>query len=279
MKIVLAELNTDVMSTLVPLFPQLEMLCTFYYADNSHLSRMRTLAPKKFYFDSGVVQLRRASRISPGNRDITAQSLIEFCKKNADVVKYMFSLDIGDIEEQLKNAFEMLAAGVPVIPIWHGHMDKSVIDRFAEKTDYIAISMFKVGGISNKTRAKTFLDDFWAYLLKRNLFPRLRVHCLGVEQPKILLRYPFYSVDASSYNTAFRYGAIHKYDLASFKNVRAKYGRKNNEGLLRETGHRGLLTLRRDYKEQAVLSVKERMKAQDLITRVWATRGITWPED
>jgi len=274
MKIILADVNLNAIEVVAPAVPEMEILMSYYFLETRYYTRL-PLLNKKFYFDSGVVQLRKKSQIQK-KKEVSNDILIKLYK-DTDFVKYIFNLDIGEIKDQLHSYDVMRKAGVPTIPIWHGHMPFDIIDRFVETTDYIAISMFKLAGKNKETNVYAYLDKFWTYIMNRNLFP-LKVHILGVERPNILLKYPFYSCDASSYTASMRFGAIHKFTLQGFKNLKLRYNKKTVKDMARGLGVHAINSKEKRYKIQAVNSAKERLKAQRLITKVWENRGVVWKD-
>lgn len=57
---------------------------------------------------------------------------------------------------------------------------------------------------------EVWLDGVWNIIMKEN--PSLKVHGFAMTDPINMLRYPWYSVDSSSWTWAFRYGLVYLFN-------------------------------------------------------------------
>ena len=96
---------------------------------------------------------------------------------------------------------------MPVLPVFHVGEDwtwlKKIVDTGA---DYIAF-----GGMVPYTRQRKLLDSWlrkaWSFLPET-----MRVHGFGMTTWPLLIKYPWYSVDSSSWTSGFRYAQIALFD-------------------------------------------------------------------
>ena len=223
-----------------------------------------------FYLDSGVFTARKKGA------NITLDELIDFYHKHEETIDYVFNLDIGNDEEQLENARILKAAGVPVIPIFHGDMmygtmDLDYISRMAEITPYIAVGLKLKGNLSFD-----YVDSIFEYIYKNNLWP-LKVHALGTERFDFLSKYPFYSADSSTFASAYAFGRISFFDDRRLK-IRNMHPKdefakafKLDINSMKYIGNTGVSREERIYQ-----NIMPRHEYQKFLTDLWAKKGIVW---
>lgn len=142
--------------------------------------------------------------------DVTYHEFLVYCRKalrSPDPPVEIFALDeIGNPEVSLRNAVRMRDAGVQCIPTFHQGSPWDCLRSIdAEGFDKIALG----GLVGTRVDAlRGWLEECFA-----RLWPR-KLHGFGVTSRQILLRFPFHSVDATSWEigpTAFgnwnRYGS------------------------------------------------------------------------
>jgi len=142
---------------------------------------------------------------------IDIDAYIEYLQENAKYIDYYFNLDvIGDPVASLKNFLYMKRKGMDPIPVYHALEEKTsplkFLYHYMDHTDYIAI-----GAIAkmNMSRRIQLLDITWAdHLTYDDGMPKVKVHGLGMTSHLLMLRYPFYSVDSTSWVMYGRYGGI-----------------------------------------------------------------------
>lgn len=157
----------------------------------------------KIFMDSGAFSFK-----SYGLPPIKIDSYIKHIKKFKSVLTVYANMDvIGDAEATWDNQYKMEEAGLNPIPIYHPVTDDiKYLERCIDNYDYFAI-----GGIAHnpslslRTRV---LDNCWEYLCDKDGFPRRKVHGFGLAAPKLMMRYPWYSIDTSSYMDYGQYGII-----------------------------------------------------------------------
>lgn len=105
----------------------------------------------------------------------------------------IFGLDvIGDPEASLRNCERMIKAGIPAVPTFHLGCPLHYVETEAARYPKIAL-----GGMVGKPSKQVI--RFTAQVFSR-IWPK-RIHGFGLVREKLLLRYPFHSVDASSWET------------------------------------------------------------------------------
>lgn len=126
-----------------------------------------------------------------------------------------FNLDvIGDGKASYDNWKKLRSLGVDSIPVFHLGTDEKYLHKYLAQTDYIGI-----GAIANlDTKARLMgLDWVWNnHLANSDGTPKLKVHGLGLTSVRIMLRYPWYSVDSSTATKTAMFGKVHVPELKYF---------------------------------------------------------------
>lgn len=161
----------------------------------------------KVFLDSGAFSAHTLGV----SLDITAYC--DYIKQNIDILRVedgavMASVldGIGDPLKTYQNQLEMERQGAKPLPCFHFGEDTRYLDWYVERYPYITI-----GGMVGKTSAQleTWLDRIWEkHLIDGSGRPRLKVHAFGITAVPIMERYPWYSVDSSSWVQAMAFGSI-----------------------------------------------------------------------
>lgn len=111
---------------------------------------------------------------------------------------------IGDPAATERETRNMAAAlpGVRVLPTFHVGESWEYLERYVADYGYIAL-----GGMVPYTRQRATLAA-WLDRCFKIIPPHVGVHGFGVTTWSLLLRYPFTSVDSSSWVAGFRYGNL-----------------------------------------------------------------------
>lgn len=156
-------------------------------------------------------------------KEVNLDDYIAYCLEHMDKVEAIANLDVipgrpfqkitpADIENSAKQGWEnyerMLAAGIPkdkLIHIFHQGEDFKWLKRMVDEIPYIGLSP-----ANDKTTAQkeAWLDECMQYVLDANGYPRVKFHGFAVTSLRLMLRYPWYSVDSTTWNVYARYGAI-----------------------------------------------------------------------
>ena len=133
---------------------------------------------------------------------------------NLDVIP----TDAIDLEksagEGWRNYLRLKELGVDSIPVLHYGESLTWLDKMLNQTDYVGL-----GGVSKNNVAKNrpWFDKVFSYLDRHNV-KGLKVHGYGTTAPRMLVRYPWHSVDSS---TANKVAGVKKCFLPKFVNGRA----------------------------------------------------------
>jgi hypothetical protein len=140
---------------------------------------------------------------------IVLTDYIKFIKEHENEIEVYANLDvIGKPEATWKNQMIMEEAGLSPLPVFHYGEETIWLKRILDR-DYDYMSLGGMVPISI-TKLLPWLDYlFKIYLTDRNGMPRLKVHGFGMTSLKIMLRYPWYSVDSTSWVMTGRLGSIY----------------------------------------------------------------------
>ena len=137
---------------------------------------------------------------------IDIQEYISFVQSNSKVLDVYANLDvIGDPEATLQNQKIMEKAGLKPLPVFHvGEDEQKYLKHYVDNYDYVAI-----GGMVKYGRLTEFLDRvFSKYICDDKGMPKVKVHGFGMTNLKLMLRYPWYSVDSTSWIMTGSLGSI-----------------------------------------------------------------------
>ena len=140
--------------------------------------------------------------------EIDIMDYIAFIKKNDKHITHYSNLDvIGSAKGTLKNQQIMEKEGLTPIPVFHyGEDEKFLVDYLSKGYKYISLG----GMVPISTSALIhWLDHlFTKYLTDKNGTPNIKVHGFGLTSFVLMLRYPWYSVDSTSWVVTGRLGSL-----------------------------------------------------------------------
>lgn len=155
----------------------------------------------QLFLDSGAFSAK-----SQGVK-INVKDYISFIKENEKHIDVYANLDvIGNPRATLRNQRIMEDAGLNPIPVFHfGEDEEKYLKLLIEKYNYIAI-----GGMVKSGNLISFLDRVFSnYICNKKGIPKVKVHGFGLTSLKLMLRYPWYSVDSTSWVVTGRMGSIY----------------------------------------------------------------------
>lgn len=136
------------------------------------------------------------------------EKYIEFIKEHKDYIDVYANLDIiNNAEATYKNQKYLESKGINPIPVFHLGTDISWLKRYlAEGYDYIALG----GIVPNPPNVIIpILDDlFEKYLTDKDGYPLVKLHGFAVTSVKLVIRYPWWSVDSTSWVKFGKYGIV-----------------------------------------------------------------------
>lgn len=177
-----------------------------YIHKQTYLDRIRNTGDKVF-LDSGAF-----SAFSLGIK-VDLPAYCEWVKRNEDVVRrddgiLMASVldGIGDPLQTYRNQLAMEELGVKALPCFHYGEDERYLEYYISKYEYITL-----GGMVPISTPQLFhwLDRIWGkYLTDGSGKPRLKIHGFGLTSVPLMTRYPWYSVDSSSWIQLAAHGNV-----------------------------------------------------------------------
>lgn len=179
-------------------FNRLESFC--YITSERHLIQNYNV----FLLDSGAFTFMSSLKSGTVNWDDYIGRYADFI--NEYNVKYFFELDIDVIVgikevERLRNKLESLT-NKKCIPVWHKSRGKDYWLKMVKDYDYVAI-----GGIVTR-EIKPSEYKYFTWLLNEAKKENCKVHGLGFTNLTGLHKYPFYSVDSTSWLSGNRFGSV-----------------------------------------------------------------------
>lgn len=175
---------------------------SYFYARGHHLKALRERG-ESLFLDSGAY-----SAFTQGS-EIDIKDYARFIKDNADVVHIASNLDdITSAEKTYDNQRRLEDLGAAVKPVVHVRDDPKWIEKYlADGYD----TLFLGGMVPESTPTlKTWLDNVWAgYLTKPDGTARVDVHGFGLTTESLMVRYPWFSVDSTTWVMKARFGIVH----------------------------------------------------------------------
>jgi len=153
---------------------------------------------------------------------IDLDQYITFCLKYARYIDYIINLDVipaefgrrptkAEAEQSAKDGWRnykyMLSKGIPyekLIPVFHQGEDMKWLTRM-KKIPYIGLSPANDRTTSQKIQ---WLDECMNYVTDADGYPVNKWHGFAVTSLRLMLRYPWYSVDSTSWVITGRNGAV-----------------------------------------------------------------------
>ena len=138
---------------------------------------------------------------------------VSYIKRNADILRnedgvVMASVldGIGDPLQTWRNQLEMEELGFRPLPCFHAGEDERYLEHYVRNYEYITLG----GMVGTSTKQLTiWLDRMWnRYLVDGSGNPKIKVHGFGITAIPIMERYPWFSVDSSSWIQTAAFGGI-----------------------------------------------------------------------
>lgn len=153
---------------------------------------------KKVFLDSGAY-----SAFTKGVK-VDIRAYCEYIQKNLDIIEVVDGVlcasvldGIGDPLLTYQNQLTMEAYGVKPLPCFHYGEDERYLDWYISKYEYITLG----GMVPISTPQLIYwLDRLWEeHLCDGSGRPKVKVHGFGVTTMSIMKRYPWFSVDSSTW--------------------------------------------------------------------------------
>jgi len=168
-----------------------------------------------------------------------------------------FELDTASKTETLQNRAYLKAnvKETTIIPVYHygeyEEKDKKYLFDMMDDYEYISVGGVAGRGL-NEAEERKYLDFVFLHTRDRH-----KVHGLGITDTRHLKRYPFYSVDSTSWLSPGRFG--------NFKSVQ-------------DDGFAEFLAKKRHYLVNIEREVKYWLNIQKHMTDLWKQKGVSWKD-
>lgn len=162
-----------------------------YIHKDSYVKKIRKDG-KKVFLDSGAF-----SAFTKGVK-VDIKKYCRYIQANEDIIECASVLDaIGDPQGTFENQAEMERLGTRPLPCFHYGEDERYLEYYVANYEYITL-----GGMVpiSTPQLKFWLDRLWEkYLTDGAGRPKIKVHGFGLTTVSLMSRYPWYSVDSSSW--------------------------------------------------------------------------------
>lgn len=180
------------------------VLESYHYMDNRKAEAIRKLK-KTIFLDSGAF-----SMFTQGV-EVDLKAYAKYIEENADIIHVASNLDVigrGNEQGSWDNQKELEGYGAVICPVHHARDADYWLEKYlAEGYDYIFL-----GGMVPETTQylREWLDHVWGkFLTNPDGSAKVKVHGFGLTVLSLMLRYPWYSVDSTSWVMTSRYGSVY----------------------------------------------------------------------
>lgn len=168
--------------------------------------------------------------------EINMKEYCQYIQKNEDIIEKVDGMvcasvldGIGDPLKTYQNQMAMEGLGVRPLPCFHYGEDERYLDYYAANYPYITI-----GGMVPISTPQLFLwlDRIWEnHLCDGAGRPKVKVHGFGLTTMSLVERYPWYSVDSSSWVQVARTGGMMLYPEARAISVSDRSPQRKVDGM------------------------------------------------
>lgn len=183
------------------------ILESFHYVSGQRYVDVMREQNAKVFLDSGAFSAHSLGVV------INIDDYCNYIIRNRDILRVddnavMASVldGIGDPLKTYQHQLYMESKGAKPLPCFHFSEDPRYLDWYVQRYEYITI-----GGLVGKAQKdqEVWLDRVWEkHMLDGSGKARLKVHAFGMTAPALMKRYPWHSVDSSSWIQAAAFGSI-----------------------------------------------------------------------
>lgn len=154
------------------------------------------------FLDSGAFSAKTQGVV------IDIDDYIAFVKEHLAYLSVYANLDvIGDADATLQNQKKMEAEGLKPLPCFHYGEPVKYLQYYLDRYEYVAL-----GGMVSPANASLvpWLDHmFSSYICGSDGIPKVKMHGFGLTSLRLMKRYPWYSVDSTSWVVTGRMGLVY----------------------------------------------------------------------
>lgn len=175
---------------------------SYHYVSSPRLAQRIRRDKVDMFMDSGAfTAFTKGTKIDLGE-------YCDYIHANQDIIRVAAVLDeIGDADGTYRNQMEMERRGVRPIPCFHFGEPIEALQHYVANYDYLAI-----GGVAQARNTKAlivWLDRIWEEMVHADGTPKVKVHGFAITALKVMVRYPWHSVDSSTWVQWAANGAIY----------------------------------------------------------------------
>lgn len=177
------------------------LLESYHYFNKQKMVDATRAGGETIFLDSGAF-----SAYTQGV-EIDLPTYCRFIQEHNDIIDVASVLDaVGDPLKTWQNQQAMEALGTKPLPCFHYGEDERYLDHYVANYEYITLG----GMVPISTPALLlWLDRLWEkHLTDSTGKPKVKVHGFGLTTIKLMKRYPWYSVDSSSWVQISSIGAV-----------------------------------------------------------------------
>lgn len=178
------------------IIPPNNILASYHYFKNKiDVIRKSVFDGHDVFIDSGAFSAESLGK------PIDIDDYCKFLKECG--ATYYASLDvIGNAKATMEN-YDYMVQKYGLKPILTFHMGSQMedLDKVLKVPD---LKYMALGGLVFSSGVTNHCDEVWAYILRNK--PRIKVHGFGLTDIEAMKRYPWHSVDSSSYKSCRRFG-------------------------------------------------------------------------
>lgn len=181
------------------------ILESYHYIGKNKLAEIIRRKGDTIFLDSGAF-----SMFTQGIQ-VDLKAYAQYIKDNQDIIHVASSLDVigqGHEQDSYDNVKTLESYGVRIQPVHHARDQDHWLQKYLDEGyDYI----FLGGMVPESTDyLRRWLDRMWEkYLMHPDGSPRVRVHGFGLTQIELMQRFPWFSVDSTSWVMTSRFGGIY----------------------------------------------------------------------
>ncbi len=174
-------------------------LLSYYYHGYNEAKNAPTLEAREsaamgwsMFLDSG------AFTAWTKGKDISVEKYAEYLENSAGMWHVVSSLDdIKDPDKSYKNLKRLEQLGCTVIPVFHAGEPEHYLEEYVAEYDYVFIGGLVGSKIGSREK---YLDHIWEkHLTNPDGTAKIKLHGFGLTDMVLSRRYPWYSVDSSSW--------------------------------------------------------------------------------
>lgn len=188
--------------------PEYNLESFHYVQDMPIIGKMLRHDKHTVFLDSGAFSMFTQ------NVKVDLKAYAKFVQENQDIIHLASNLDaIGAGQEQLtyERQKQLEAMGADVKPVFHARDRDVWLQRYLDEGyEYVFL-----GGMVPESAPYLleWLDHVWhSYLTNPDGTPRVKVHGFGLTSTSLMFRYPWFSVDSTSWVMKAMFGRIY-FDL------------------------------------------------------------------